>query len=168
MIKAGVIWITGLSGSGKTTIGSYLGRAIGGKVLLLDGDEMRGVFLNSNFDKRSRIEHNLTIARLAALFEKKGYLVIVCLISPYRDGRALCRNICKKFYEVYLNTPLSACEERDIKGLYAKARKGEIKNFTGIDDPYEEPLCPEVTINTHNRSVEYCADKIIHHLIKDI
>lgn len=165
MINPCVIWLTGLSGSGKTTLGTNLESLIRGKLILLDGDEIREVFSNTAFDKHSRIDHNLKVARLAALLEKKGYVVIVSLISPYREGRALCRKACQEFYEVYLNTPLTVCEERDVKGLYKKARKGELKNFTGIDDPYEHPLHPEITINTVDNSIYDCIEKIIHHII---
>lgn len=166
MISPCVIWLTGLSGSGKTTLGENLEKLIKGKVILLDGDEIRDVFANTSFDKHSRIDHNMAVARLAALFEKKGYMVIVSLISPYREGRALCRKACREFYEVFLNTPLSVCEERDVKGLYKKARAGEIKHFTGIDDPYEIPLHPDIKINTADNSVYDCIEKIIHHIIK--
>lgn len=166
MIKPCVIWLTGLSGSGKTTLGTQLEKLLHGKVILLDGDELRDVFKNTAFDRDSRIEHNLTVARLAALFERKGYLVIVSLISPYREGRALCRNLCKEFYEVFLDASLSVCEERDVKGLYKKARAGEIKDFTGIDQRYEHPIRPNIKVNTADNSIYDCLEKIIHHIIK--
>lgn len=167
MINPCVIWLTGLSGSGKTTVASSLEKSINGKVIVLDGDEIRSIFENTSFDKKSRISHNKKVAKLAALFESKGYIVIVSLISPYREGRLLCRLLCKKFYEVYVNTPLWICEDRDVKGLYKKARAREIDYFTGISDIYEEPLTPEITIMGHINTVEYSTEKIINHIVSN-
>lgn len=167
-IKPGVVWLTGLSGSGKTTIANELCRKLKQKdikCVILDGDEIRNAFKNSGFDKDSRIQHNINVGYMASLLEKQGYIVIVSLVSPYREARDTCRTIAVNFLEVYISTPLNVCEQRDVKGLYKKARNGEIKQFTGIDDPYEEPSQPEITINTFEKKISKCADIIIDRII---
>lgn len=158
-----VIWMTGLSGAGKTTIANAIHERLkmqGQKSIILDGDEIRN-FFKMGFDKQSRIEHNLNVGRMASVFEKQGFIVIVSLISPYKEARDEVRKISKNFFEVYVNTPLEVCEKRDVKGLYAKARKGEIKQFTGIDDVYEIPENPEMVIDTTN-SLDDCVENILH------
>lgn len=162
-----VIWLTGLSGAGKTTIANALHERLkmqGQKSIILDGDEIRN-FFKTGFDKQSRIEHNLNVGRMASVFEKQGFIVIVSLISPYAEARNKCREISNNFIETYINTELKVCEQRDVKGLYAKARTGEIKQFTGIDDIYEIPENPEIIIDTAN-NVNECVGSIIKY-IKD-
>jgi adenylylsulfate kinase len=152
-----VIWFTGLSGSGKSTISEALYTEMkkkGFKVEHLDGDVVRNIFPNTGFDKEARIQHVKRVGFLASQLEKNGVFVIASFISPYEESRDFVRNLCDNFVEVHVSTPLEVCEQRDVKGLYAKARAGEIKNFTGINDPYETPLNPEVEIDTRKYSVE--------------
>lgn len=161
--KPCVIWMTGFSSSGKTTLANALSEKLnkeGKKTIILDGDEIRN-FFKTGFDKQSRIEHNINVGKMASLFESQGFIVIVSLISPYMEARNKCREMAKSFFEVYLNTPIEICESRDIKGLYEKARLGEIKDFTGIDSPYEKPLNPEITLNTQTNDLKKCIDVII-------
>lgn len=165
-----VIWLTGLSGSGKTTTSNSLAKKIEGenkKVIMLDGDNIRDYF-ETGFDKTSRINHNLKVAKMASMFEKQGFIVIVSLISPYLEAREQARNMAENFIEVYLSTPLEICEERDAKGLYAKARKGEIKNFTGISDMYQVPFKPDVTIDTSEKDIHECVNIILPYLSNKI
>ena len=160
---ASVIWLTGYSSSGKTTIANALAEELereGQKIIILDGDDIRS-FFKTGFDKQSRIEHNLNVGRMASMFEKQGFIVIVSLISPYAEARNKCRGMAKNFIEIYVNTPIEICEMRDVKGLYAKARKGEIKQFTGIDDIYEKPISPELIIDTTGKSILDCTNGII-------
>ena len=164
-----VIWLTGLSGSGKTTIANELFKKLKRKdvkCIILDGDEIRNVFNNNGFDKESRIQHNINVGYMAFLLEKQGYIVIVSLVSPYREARDKCREIVSNFKEVYVSTSLSVCEQRDVKGLYKKARNGDIKQFTGIDDPYNEPLHAEITLDTEKLDLKCCVDLIVKSLQK--
>lgn len=161
-----VIWLTGLSGSGKTTIANSLAEKIekeNKKVILLDGDNIRDYF-ETGFDKISRINHNLKVGKMASMFEKQGFVVIVSLISPYLEAREQARNMTENFIEVYVSTPLKICEERDVKGLYAKARKGEIKNFTGVNDMYQVPFNPDITIDTSEKNIDECANIILPYI----
>ena len=124
---------------------------------ILDGDELREWFSPKDFSKEARDEHNRRVAHLSKLLLKHNVPMGVSLISPYKENRANAREIIgddTKFYEVYVNASLAQCEERDVKGMYAKARSGEIKGFTGIDDPYEAPVNPEIVLPTHELSVE--------------
>ena len=167
--KPAVIWLTGLSGSGKTTIADQLVEYLGKnniKSVKLDGDEIRNAIKMHGFDEDSRKKHNLNVGYIASLFEKQGNIVIVSLISPYRDVRDEVRTMCNRFIEVYLATPLDICIERDPKGLYKKALSGEIKDFTGISAPYEEPLSPEITLDTGKIGVDAAVSKIISLLKK--
>ena len=168
--KPCVIWLTGFSGSGKTTIANELCRKLKHKdvkCIILDGDEIRNAFKNTGFDRESRVQHNVNVGYMASLLEKQGYIVIVSLVSPYREARDKCRQIVSTFMEVHISTSLDICEHRDVKGLYKKARVGEIKQFTGIDDPYEEPLNAEVTIDTCSKEASECAGKILAHIPTD-
>lgn len=152
-----VIWITGLPAAGKTTIGSSLAQVLkekGLRVEHLDGDRIRKLIPGTGFSKEERNSHIRRVGYLAALLEKNGVTVVASFISPYRQAREFVRNQCSQFIEVYLSTPLEECERRDPKGLYQKARLGEIKQFTGIDDPYEVPENPEIEINTSNKTPE--------------
>ncbi len=156
-----VFWFTGLSASGKTTLANLLSdylRDKGFKVERLDGDILRTAFPNTGFTKEERIFHIRRAGELAAKFEKEGNVVVVSLISPYREARSYVRSICSQFFEVYVKASLETCEKRDPKGLYKKARNGEIKNFTGIDDPYEEPDQPEYVVETDRRKIEQSFD----------
>ena len=152
-----VIWITGLPAAGKTTIGEALTEALkeqGQRVEHLDGDRLRNIFPATGFSKEDRNSHIRSVGFLAGMLEKNGVTVVASFISPYRDSREFVRSQCKQFIEVYLSTPLEECEKRDPKGLYKKARKGEITQFNGIDDPYESPENPEIEIDTSNKPVK--------------
>jgi adenylylsulfate kinase len=146
-----VVWLTGLSGSGKTTIGRALRDRLeqtGARVEYIDGDTIRDVFPNTGFSREERNAHVKRVGYLASRLEYHGVSVVCALISPYASVRGEVRHMCRRFVEVFVSTPLAECERRDIKGLYARARRGEIAQFTGISDPYEAPVAPEVTIDT--------------------
>lgn len=161
VLRPAVLWFTGLSGSGKSTIAEAVARRLevaGVPVEHLDGDEIRGVFPTTGFGRAERDTHVRHVGFLASKLEKHGVFVLASLVSPYAESRAFVRRLCRNFLEIYVSTPLAECERRDVKGLYARARRGEIAQFTGIDDPYEPPESPEVTIDTRRVSVdEACA-----------
>jgi len=163
-----VIWITGLSGSGKTTVAKGLELELhkrGYLTKLLDGDNVRtGINNNLRFTEEDRKENIRRIAEVSTLFMKAGVILINCFISPTKEIRDQAREIVgeKDFFEIFVNTSLEICEERDIKGLYAKARAGLIKNFTGIDSPYEEPENPAVEIKTEEQNI----DESVQHVLK--
>jgi adenylylsulfate kinase len=162
-----VLWFTGLSGAGKTTIAEAVYRHLadqGQRVELLDGDQIRGLFPATGFSKQARNEHVRRVAFTASLLEKHGVTVIVSLISPYLESRQFARSLCRNFVEVFVSTPLSICEARDPKGLYKKARAGEIKEFTGIDDPYDKPENPEILLSGHLESPEVAATQVARYL----
>ena len=165
-----VIWFTGLSGSGKTTIAHKVEEMLldaGVPIEILDGDVVReNLSKGLGFSKEDRDTNIRRIAFVAHLLQRNGTFVITASISPYRAIREEARLMIKDFVEVYADTPLEVCEERDVKGLYAKARAGEIKGFTGIDDPYEPPAAPEVVCKTADESVEESAQKVIDRLIE--
>jgi adenylylsulfate kinase len=163
------IWFTGLSGAGKTTITDEVEkhlRARGLKVEVLDGDVVRqNLTRDLGFSKTDRDENIRRIGFVAQLLTRNGVLVLVSAISPYRDIRGEVRQkVGTNFIEVYVNAPLSTCEDRDVKGLYKRARRGEIKSFTGIDDPYEPPLNPEVECMTAEETIEESVAKVIAQL----
>ena len=161
--RPAVIFLTGLSGSGKTTIAKALVEKYKKKgvvPVLLDGDEIRKVIHQTGFDEESRKKHNLNVGYMASLLESQGNVVIVSLISPYIDTRNEIRTMCKKFIEVHVCTDIKVCIQRDPKGLYAKAIAGEIKEFTGISAPYYPPENPEVLLDTEALSIAACTDKI--------
>lgn len=150
-----VIWLTGLSGSGKSTIGRALASrlaCLGHRVEYLDGDVIRGVFPQTGFSRDERHAHVLRVGYLASRLAHHGVTVVCALISPYEASRQAVRALCPRFIEVHVATPIEECERRDVKGLYARARAGEIPHFTGVDDPYEPPTHAELTLDT--RSVE--------------
>lgn len=165
--KPTVLWFTGLSGSGKSTISERVFEILkqqGYEVEHLDGDVIRDIFPKTGFSRKDRTEHIKRVGYLASRLQTHGIFVIGSFISPYRDARDFVRKLCDDFTEIYISTPLEECERRDVKGLYAKARKGEITQFTGIDDPYEEPEDPELTIDTTNKSVEEAVQKVLDFL----
>ena len=166
--KAVSIWMTGLSGSGKTTIAKIVERKLheqGHLTQLLDGDNVRhGLNKNLTFTEEDRTENIRRIAEVNKLFNECGIVTINCFVSPTVAIRDMARDIIGKesFNEVFINTPLHICEERDVKGLYKKARKGEIKNFTGIDSPFEASAKPEMTIYTENKTAEESAEELLN------
>jgi len=159
------IWFTGLSGAGKTTIVNFIERELrerGYKLEVLDGDVVRtNLTKGLGFSKEDRDENIRRIGFVSHLLTRNGVIVLVSAISPYRDIRDEVRHRIGNFVEVYVNAPIDICEERDVKGLYKKARAGEIKGFTGIDDPYEHPLHPEVECRTDLESLEESAHKVL-------
>jgi len=161
---APVLWFTGLSGSGKSTIALRVHQALaerGTDVEYVDGDALREVFPNTGFSREEREEHLRRTGYMASRLAAHGVTVVASFVSPYRDSRAFIRRLCPAFVEIYVATPLEECERRDVKGLYARARRGEIRNFTGIDDPYEAPERPELTLDTRDLSVEQCVDAVL-------
>lgn len=166
-MKPAVLWFTGLSGSGKSTVSEKVYPILkdrGYRVEHLDGDAIRDIFPKTGFGKEDRISHIKRVGYLASRLQAHGVFVIGSFISPYKESRDFVRNLCEDFVEIYISTPLEECERRDVKGLYEKARDGEIKNFTGIDDPYEAPQDPELEIDTTNISVDDAVDRVIEYL----
>ncbi len=146
-----VIWLTGLSGAGKTTLAKFLYDDMIRKnipVQWLDGDRLRSHLPKLGFSREDRNQHIQNVGQMARDLEKEGFVVICSFISPYAEARQSVRQICRHFVEVYVSTPLAECERRDPKGLYARVRGGEIKGFTGVDDPYEIPRAPELEMDT--------------------
>jgi adenylylsulfate kinase len=169
MSQRGVtVWFTGLSGAGKTTIRMAVEeklRAQGEKVEVLDGDIVReNLTKGLGFSKEDRDENIRRIGFVSHLLTRNGVIVLVSAISPYRDIRAEVRERIGDFVEVFVNAPLEVCEERDVKGLYKRARSGEIKQFTGISDPYEAPLSPEIECRTDLETLEESAAKVLNRL----
>ncbi|MBD6619334.1 adenylyl-sulfate kinase [Komarekiella sp. 'clone 1'] len=164
------IWLTGLSGAGKTTICRFLEtelRRTGYKIEVLDGDVVRqNLSKGLTFSKEDRDENIRRIGFVAQLLTRNNVIVLVSVISPYRAIREEVKERIGDFIEVYVNAPLEVCEQRDVKGLYKKARSGEIKNFTGIDDLYEIPLEPDIECKTNQESVAQSANKILNKLEK--
>lgn len=134
------------------------------KIEKLDGDVVRSILPKTGFSKEERNEHIKRIGFISSMLERNGISVLASFISPYHESRNFVRRLCNNFIEVYVSTPVEECEKRDVKGLYAKARSGEIKNFTGIDDPFEAPVNPEIKIDTSSQSVEESAGIIIEYL----
>jgi adenylylsulfate kinase len=166
MEKKGVtLWFTGLSGAGKTTISHVVAdklKSQGRNVEILDGDIVRlNLTKGLGFSKEDRDENIRRIGFVAQLLTRNGVIVVVSAISPYRAIREEVRGKVEDFIEVFVNAPLEVCEGRDVKGLYAKARAGEIKQFTGIDDPYEAPLNPEVECRTDLEDLDESVAKVI-------
>ncbi|HEY9829263.1 MAG TPA: adenylyl-sulfate kinase [Stenomitos sp.] len=158
------VWFTGLSGAGKTTISRAVGnrlKSYGQKLEILDGDIVRlNLCKGLGFSKEDRDENIRRVGFVAGLLTRHQVTVLVSAISPYREIRQEVRERIGNFVEVYVNAPLQVCEQRDVKGLYKKARAGEIKNFTGIDDPYEPPLNPEVECRTDLETIEESVSKV--------
>ena len=168
-VRGATVWLTGLSGSGKSTVAGALARrlaALGALAYPLDGDNVRhGLNGDLGFSAADRAENVRRIAEVARLFADAGVIVLVPVISPYRDGRDHARRLHEEaglpFIEVFVDTPIDVCEARDPKGLYAKARAGELTGFTGVDDPYEPPLHPNVLVAGGDVSPEQGADAIV-------
>jgi adenylylsulfate kinase len=134
----------------------------------LDGDTIRDIFPNTGFTKAERDAHIKRVGYLASKLEQNGVFVVASFVSPYQESRDFVRGLCRTFIEVHVATPLEECERRDTKGLYAKARRGEIRNFTGVDDPYEPPRAPEIVIDTACLSVEEAGQRVVDALRKRI
>ncbi|MGI0131393.1 MAG: adenylyl-sulfate kinase [Thermoplasmata archaeon] len=162
------IWLTGLPSAGKTTIAKELLprlRSRGWPVELLDGDEVRqGLSADLGFDRVSRETHARRVTFVAKLLSRTGAISIVALISPYLSSRARARQEIGRFVEVYVNTPIELCEQRDVKGLYKKAHAGQIKEMTGVDDPYEPPEHPDLVIDAVTLSPAQSAEFVLHEL----
>ena len=171
---SGLIWFTGLSGSGKSTIANALEMKLfdeGVRTYTLDGDNIRkGINKDLGFAPTDRSENNRRIAEIAKLMIEAGILVLAAFVSPYRKDRESIRQIVgdDNYIEVFVNASVDECEKRDVKGLYKKARSGEIKNFTGIDAPYEHPLNPDIEINTEQLSVDESVSKIMKLILNRI
>lgn len=164
------LWMTGLPCSGKTTIAKNLEKYII-NLCILDGDELREWLSPKDFSREARNEHNIKVAHLAKLLLKHKIPVCVALISPFKENRDSARQIINdsrkdSFVDVYIKSSLEICEQRDVKGLYSKAKKNEIKSFTGISDPYEAPVNPTLIIDTENSNIIQCIEQIISYLIK--
>ncbi|MFG6150055.1 adenylyl-sulfate kinase [Halobacillus sp. B23F22_1] len=172
--KSLIVWLTGLSGSGKSTIANLSEQRLFNKGIntyLLDGDNLRhGINQNLGFKEEDRKENIRRISEIGKLFVDAGVVIFVAAISPYKEDREAARHRFEEeeFIEVYVKCTLEECEKRDPKGLYQKARAGEIKNFTGISQPYEEPDSPEVIIDTTSQSIEKSVDQLTHFLLKKI
>ena len=168
-----VLWLTGLSGAGKSTIADRLEQkfqASGKHTYLLDGDNLRhGLNRDLGFSLTDRDENVRRVGEVARLMVDAGLIVIVALISPFRSQRDAARARAREgeFVEIFIDTPLAVCESRDPKGLYARARKGEISDFTGIDSPYEPPLKPELRFNTDQLPVDDVVDEILRFLARN-
>ena len=171
--KAMVVWMTGLSGSGKTTIAVALEQMLAEEGVLtqvLDGDNIRsGINNNLGFSTEDRNENIRRIAEVSKLFVNCGVVTLNCFVSPTKEIRDQAKEVLgKNMVEVFINTPFEECEKRDVKGLYAKARAGEIKNFTGLDAPFEAPENPFLEVKTVGRSVEECATQIFKAVLPQI
>jgi len=168
--KSTILWFTGLSGSGKSTIACALEKELhhlATNTYTLDGDNIRyGLNNDLGFTDEDRKENIRRIGEVSKLFVDAGVIVLSSFISPFNEDRDFVRNLVKKdeFIEIYVKCPLEVCEQRDPKGLYLKARNGEIKYFTGIDSPYEEPVKPEITIDTSVTSIDDAVGRIINYL----
>jgi adenylylsulfate kinase len=165
-----ILWFTGLSGSGKSTIANAVSKKLfdlGIQNYVLDGDNIRhGLNKDLGFSAADRTENIRRIGEVAKLFVDSGQFVLTAFISPFAQDRELVRHLVEKdeFIEIYVKCPLEECERRDPKGLYKKARKGEIRDFTGIDSPYEAPVSPELTIETDRYTIDECANQVLAYL----
>ena len=172
--KGKVVWLTGLSGSGKTTIALQLEKELyklGFLVQILDGDNIRaGINNNLSFSESDRTENIRRIAEVSKLFLNCGIITINCFVSPTIKMRQIAKKIIGKenYYEIFINADLETCEKRDVKGLYKKARNGEIKNFTGIDSQYEKPNNPSLDVNTSQLSIEESIEIILKNVLPQL
>lgn len=168
-----VLWMTGLSASGKSSLAMALEQALsalGYSCYVLDGDNLRqGLNANLGFSPEDRRENIRRVGEVAALFADAGLLCISAFISPYREDRARARQACRQaFHEIHIAADLQACEARDPKGLYRKARAGELQEFTGVSAPYESPLAPELTLETARESLETSLEKLVAYTVANI
>lgn len=169
-----MIWFTGLSGSGKSTVAMGVERELHAQGILcriLDGDNVRaGINNNLGFSAEDRIENIRRIAEIGKLFVQTGVVTLACFVSPTNDIRQMAREIVgeEDFLEVYISTPIEECERRDVKGLYARARKGEVKNFTGISAPFEAPVSPDIAIDTSKIPMEESVKTLTELIIKRV
>ena len=165
-----MLWFTGLSGAGKSSIANLVDKRLsdlGRHTTLLDGDNLRhGVNRDLGFSNQARVENIRRVAEIAALFVDAGMIALVSLISPFRSEREMARGLLAagEFIEIHVATPLIECERRDPKGLYRRARAGELPNFTGIDQPYEAPQAPELVIDASQLSAEAACERIVGYL----
>ena len=171
--KGHVLWFTGLSGSGKSTVASAVERELhqrGIRTYILDGDNVRtGLNSDLDFSAASREENIRRIAHVSGLMKDAGLVVLSAFVSPYQKDRDYVREVAgDDFSEVFISTPLEVCEQRDVKGLYAKARAGEISNFTGISAPFEAPTNPELDVPTHTMSIEQAAMMVVDYIVTRI
>ena len=167
--KGHVLWFTGLSGSGKSTVASAVERELhqqGIRTFILDGDNVRtGLNSDLDFSASSREENIRRIAHVSALMKDAGLVVLSAFVSPYQKDRDFVRESAQgDFSEIFISTPIEVCEQRDVKGLYAKARAGEISNFTGISAPFEAPTNPELDVPTHQMSIEEATAMVVDHI----
>lgn len=171
--KGHVLWFTGLSGSGKSTVASEVERLLyekGISTFILDGDNVRaGLNSDLDFSAASREENIRRIAHVSGLLKDAGVVVLSAFVSPYKKDRSFVRDVAENaFSEIFISTPLEVCEQRDVKGLYAKARRGEISNFTGISAPFEEPENPELDVPTHELTLEESAQMVVNYILPKI
>lgn len=168
---SGVVWLTGLSGAGKSTLANLLEKrlhALGKRTYLLDGDNVRhGLTRDLGFTDADRVENIRRVAEVARLFADAGLIVLTAFISPFRSERRMARELMAagEFIEVFVDAPLAVAEGRDPKGLYKKAKRGDLKNFTGIDSPYEVPEAPELRVDTSRCTPEEAVEQIYRHLV---
>ena len=171
--KGYVLWFTGLSGSGKSTIASAVERELhrqGIRTFILDGDNLRtGLNSDLDFSAKSRVENIRRIAHVSSLIKNAGLVVLCAFVSPYQKDRDFVRDCANNdFSEIFISTPIEVCEQRDVKGLYAKARSGEISNFTGISAPFEEPTNPELDVPLHEMSIEEATAIVVDYITDKI
>ena len=172
--KSIVVWLVGLSGSGKSTLARGLENTLHQKgfiTQIIDGDNLRsGLNKNLSFTEEDRIENIRRAAEVSKLFANCGIITICSLISPTEEIRKMAKNIVggNKYFEVFVNCPIEVCESRDVKGLYKRAREGQIKNFTGIDSPFEAPQSPDLEIRTDINSIEYCHNQLVENIIQKV
>ncbi len=168
--KSVILWFTGLSGAGKSTLAHAVEKALfdnGCRSFVFDGDNVRhGLCADLGFSAKDRQENIRRIGEMSKLFLESGVIALTAFISPFQADRDRVRNLVKsdEFIEIYCKASLDVCERRDVKGLYAKARRGEIKNFTGVSSPYEPPLSPELALDTGADSLDVCVKKVLSYL----